>query len=65
MNVYQVDFEAGDGCMATTKTVRGFLCAPCNLGLGHFRDRPDLLCSAIQYLNVHQSTDQETEDAHP
>jgi hypothetical protein len=40
--------------------VRGFLCRGCNLGLGHFRDRPELLRGAAAYLGVHQSTDRET-----
>jgi hypothetical protein len=33
-----------------TGKVRGFLCSPCNLGLGGFRDRSDLLRKAIGYL---------------
>lgn len=35
-----------------TKEVRGILCNACNLGLAHFRDRPELLKSAITYLNL-------------
>ena len=30
--------------------VRGLLCHDCNLGIGRFRDRPDLLMAAIMYL---------------
>lgn len=30
--------------------VRGLLCNGCNVGLGHFRDNPVLLESAIKYL---------------
>jgi hypothetical protein len=30
--------------------VRGLLCRPCNLGLGMFKDSPELLLKAIDYL---------------
>jgi hypothetical protein len=33
-----------------TGAVRGLLCCGCNMGLGHFRDRPAALLKAIQYL---------------
>jgi hypothetical protein len=33
-----------------TKLVRGLLCNPCNVGLGLFRDRADLLNAAVAYL---------------
>jgi hypothetical protein len=33
-----------------TGQVRGVLCFPCNAAIGHFQDRPDLLRSAIDYL---------------
>jgi len=33
-----------------TLQIRGILCVKCNAGLGQFRDRPELLASAITYL---------------
>jgi hypothetical protein len=33
-----------------TGEVRGVLCFTCNVGLGNFRDRPDLLDRAVHYL---------------
>lgn len=32
--------------------VRGLLCSPCNLGLGHFKDNRKVLQSAIEYLTM-------------
>lgn len=37
-----------------TGQIRSLLCSKCNLGLGHFKDSPELLQSAIQYLNFHR-----------
>lgn len=34
-----------------SQSVRGLLCQPCNFGLGHFRDNPSALASAIWYLH--------------
>jgi Recombination endonuclease VII len=33
-----------------TGEIRGLLCHLCNVGLGHFRDNPDLLERAANYL---------------
>lgn len=40
----------------TTKTVRGFLCHHCNVGLGFFKDNPLKLEAAANYLRRHGST---------
>ena len=34
----------------TTKKVRGMLCLECNIGLGKFKDDPELMLKAIAYL---------------
>jgi hypothetical protein len=33
-----------------TGQIRGFLCRPCNLGLGFLRDSPERLARALDYL---------------
>lgn len=38
-----------DHCHTSGK-VRGILCHLCNVGLGHFRDKPELLKTAAAYL---------------
>jgi hypothetical protein len=35
-----------------TGKVRGMLCGHCNRGLGHFRDSPELLEFAVQYIHA-------------
>lgn len=35
-----------------TGTVRGLLCARCNPGIGMFKDQPDLLLVAVEYLET-------------
>ncbi len=41
--------HATDHCHATKK-FRGLLCMLCNTGLGKFKDSPELLAKAIDYL---------------
>jgi hypothetical protein len=38
-----------------TLSQRGILCHLCNKGLGHFKDNPELLESAIRYLAQYQT----------
>jgi hypothetical protein len=39
----------------TTMQLRKFLCVPCNCGIGNFKESPDLLLRAIEYLKEHSS----------
>ena len=47
----RVELAAVDHCHSTKK-VRGLLCRPCNLLLGHAGDRPAVLMAAIKYLEA-------------
>jgi hypothetical protein len=38
-----------DHCHTTDK-IRGLLCAGCNIGIGHFRERPAALVAAASYV---------------
>lgn len=41
----------------STGEIRKLLCSPCNKGLGHFKDRPELLTAAAHYLNSQRHAD--------
>ncbi|SFB69714.1 Recombination endonuclease VII [Nocardioides terrae] len=44
------DHACCPGTRSCGACVRGVLCQPCNLGLGFFRDRTDVLLRAVDYL---------------
>jgi hypothetical protein len=37
-----------------TGAIRGLLCSRCNKGLGHFNDEPELVATALEYLQTHK-----------
>ncbi|WP_030240715.1 MULTISPECIES: endonuclease domain-containing protein [unclassified Streptomyces] len=45
------DHACCSGTRSCGKCIRGLLCLPCNTALGNFRDSPDLLRAAIEYLS--------------
>ena len=45
------DHTCCDGPFGCAKCVRGLLCSSCNPGIGYFRDNPQLLKAAMDYLN--------------
>lgn len=47
-------FPVIDHCH-THKHIRGILCMNCNMGLGKFKDDPQLLLNAINYLEVYRN----------
>ena len=55
---YSIDKRTGsikslcvDHCHKTGK-IRGLLCASCNVGLGYFRDNPEITKKATKYLLI-------------
>jgi len=42
----------------TTKKVRGLLCDRCNRGIGMFKDDPDIVFKAAQYLRASKGDDE-------
>ena len=44
-----------DHTLGRKNGLRGLLCRSCNLGLGHAREKPEVLTSAIEYLRKHKS----------
>lgn len=55
-NNFSVDHDHGccPGSKSCGECVRELLCGNCNTGLGKFRDSPDLLSKAIEYLVKHR-----------
>jgi hypothetical protein len=58
-------FELKAGCTSTTACAdhehqalfpRGILCTNCNHGVGHFKDNPEIMQSAIEYIRKHNAS---------
>jgi len=49
-----LEVDHDHSCCSTKKScgecIRGLLCNPCNVGIGRFRDNPEKLMAAIEYL---------------
>lgn len=52
-----------DHCHKTGK-VRGLLCKTCNTGIGHLKDDPNILRSAINYLELDRTEIETTVKLH-
>lgn len=50
---HKTDRPYVDHCHESGKN-RGLLCMHCNTGIGHFKDRVDVLAAAIEYLNAYK-----------
>jgi hypothetical protein len=51
-NNYKRNYFEVDHCHKTGK-IRDLLCSQCNMGLGSFKDSPEIMKSAIDYINKH------------
>lgn len=49
------DHSCCSGVKSCGKCVRGLLCRPCNSALGHFKDSPDVLRAAANYIEEWRS----------
>lgn len=49
------DHSCCPGHRSCGNCIRGLLCTSCNAGLGHFKDNPAILLSALRYLQEAQS----------